>query len=369
MNTQGSCWTGFWLGCGVALFTAAAAMFGPHPVSMAGVEARLKTQVERALSKNGLGGIAVAMDGQTAVLSGGVGSAAEQTQAASVALAAAGPGGAYFGGVTSVDNQIIVGTRVSPFSWNAEKSSAGVLIAGHVPSEAARRKLLETARGRFPGAKITDQMTVALGAPDGDWTAIAVDALQQLGKLTRGKARLVDNRLAIIGEGDQAAVAVVGARYDRPLAAPFTLTVKDLTVAGQSLGIPELGDLNLSEASAATCQRAFQQLMRNNVIEFESGSAVINSSSRALLDNLATVARRCDSYAIAVAGHTDNVGDPALNMTLSQTRAQAVRDYLAERGVAADRLSARGYGQTAPKAPNNTAQNRARNRRIEFTVT
>ncbi|TPW02697.1 MAG: hypothetical protein FD124_3313 [Alphaproteobacteria bacterium] len=73
MNTQGSCWTGFWLGCGVALFTAIAAMFGPHPVSMTGVEARLKAQVERALSKSGLGEIAVAMDGQTAVLSGGVG--------------------------------------------------------------------------------------------------------------------------------------------------------------------------------------------------------------------------------------------------------------------------------------------------------
>ncbi|TPW02698.1 MAG: OmpA/MotB [Alphaproteobacteria bacterium] len=271
--------------------------------------------------------------------------------------------------MTSVDNQILVGERVSPFSWSAEKSSAGVLIAGHVPSEDARRRLLATARGRFSGARITDRMITALGAPEGDWTAIADDALQQLGKLTRGKARLVDNRLAIIGEGDQAAVAVVGARYDQPLAAPFTLVVKDLTVAGQSLGIPELGDLNLSEASAATCQRAFQQIMRSNVIEFESGSAVINPSSRALLDNLATVARRCDSYAIAVAGHTDNVGDPALNMSLSQTRAQAVRDYLAGRGVAADRLSAKGYGQTAPKAPNNTAQNRARNRRIEFTVT
>lgn len=369
MNTSGSCWTGFWLGCGIAVFAAIAAMFGPHPVSMGGVEARLKTRIERALAKNGLTEISVDMDGQTALLTGGVASLAEQDRAAAIALAAAGPGGVYAGGVTAVDNQTIVGARVSPFSWSAEKTSAGVVIAGHVPSESARNKLLDAARAPFSGLTVTDRMTLALGAPSPEWTDIAVDALRQIGKLTRGKARLIDNRLTIIGEGEQAAVADVGARYEKPLAAPFTLAVKDLTITGQSLGIPELGDLNLSEASAETCQKAFRQIMRLNVIEFESGSSTIDSSSQALLKNLATVARRCDRYAIAIAGHTDNVGDPALNLALSKTRAEAVRTYLAGQGVAAERLSAQGFGQTAPKAPNNTAENRARNRRIEFTVT
>jgi outer membrane protein OmpA-like peptidoglycan-associated protein len=369
MHTSGSCWTGFWLGCGAAVFLTLAAMFGPHPVSLAGVEARLKTQVEKALTRQGFSEIAVEMDGQTAILSGGVGSVAEQAGAEAVALSAAGPGGVYVGGVTDVDNQIIVGTRVSPFSWSAERTSAGVTLAGHVPSESARKRLLETARARFSGAKITDRMIVALGAPSRDWIEIANEALQQLGKLKHGKARLVDARLAIVGEGEQAAVADVGARYDRALAPPYTLIVKDLTITGQSLGIPELGDINLSEASAETCQKAFRQIMRANVIEFQSGSAAIDAASRGLLENLARVARRCDTYSIAIAGHTDNVGDPAANMALSRARAEAVRNTLAGLGVAAERLSAEGFGQTQPRVPNSSADNRARNRRIEFTVT
>jgi outer membrane protein OmpA-like peptidoglycan-associated protein len=147
------------------------------------------------------------------------------------------------------------------------------------------------------------------------------------------------------------------------------LIVKDLTITGQSLGIPELGDINLSEASAETCQKAFRQIMRANVIEFQSGSAAIDAASRGLLENLARVARRCDTYSIAIAGHTDNVGDPAANMALSRARAEAVRNTLAGLGVAAERLSAEGFGQTQPRVPNSSADNRARNRRIEFTVT
>lgn len=369
MHTSGSCWTGFWLGCGIAVFVTAAAMFGPHPLKMTEVEARLQTQVEKALSKQGFEDVVVEMDGQTAVLTGGVGSPAERQGAVDVAYTAAGPGGVYAGGVTNVADQIIVGTRASPFSWSAERNSAGLVIAGHVPGEVARQKLLETARARFGGAKVTDRMIVALGAPSAEWIDIANEALQQLGKLKNGKARLVDNRLSIVGEGEQASVADVSTRYDKPLDAPYQLVVKDLTIVGQPLGIPELGGLNMSEASAATCQQAFRQIMRTNVIEFETGSAAINAQSRGLLDNLAKVARRCDSFFIAVAGHTDDVGDKAVNLSLSRARAQTVKDYLVAQGVAAERLTAEGLGDAEPRVPNTNAANRARNRRIEFTVT
>lgn len=369
MHTSGSCWTGFWLGCGIAVFATAAAMFGPHPVSMESVEARLKAQVEKALARQGLQDVVVEMDGQTAVLTGGVGSPAEHVSAVDVAWKAAGPGGVYAGGVTDVVDQIIVGTRVSPFSWSAERNSSGLVISGHVPGEVARQKLLETARARFGGVKVTDRMIVALGAPSAEWIDIANEALQQLGKLKNGKARLVDNRLSIVGEGEQASVADVDTRYDKPLVAPYQLVVKDLTIVGQPLGIPELGALNLSEANAQTCQQAFAQIMRSNVIEFETGSAAIDAQSRDLLDKLARVARRCDSYFISIAGHTDNVGEAEVNLALSRARAQTVRDYLAAQGVAAERLTAEGFGQTQPRVPNSTAQNRARNRRIEFKVT
>lgn len=368
MGGKGACWTGFWVGAAVAAFTMIAAMLGPHGVSLKAIEAQLGARTAQALAAEGLRDVAVRMDGQTAVLSGAAPNADMQAVARDAALRAAGPGGPYLGGVVAVKDETVIGARVSPFSWSAEKGAGTLTLSGHVPSETAKARLLEVARARFGGFTVVDRMTLAFGAPAGDWAAVAADALTELGKLKRGKVRLVDDRLTLIGEGEQAAVADVRAHFEAPLGAPYTLAVADLTVEGQSLGIREIEGLNLSEASAATCQRAFSQLMRTNYIEFDTGSAAIAPISARLLDNLATVARRCDSYAIAISGHTDNTGDPAANLALSKARAEAVRAYLAGRGVAVERLSAEGFGQTSPRVPNTNPANRARNRRIEFNV-
>jgi outer membrane protein OmpA-like peptidoglycan-associated protein len=69
-----------------------------------------------------------------------------------------------------------------------------------------------------------------------------------------------------------------------------------------------------------------------------------------------------------IQGHTDDVGDDAKNLQLSQERAQAVVDYFVGKGVGADRFVARGYGETKPVVANDTDANRAQNRRVEFTL-
>jgi len=67
-------------------------------------------------------------------------------------------------------------------------------------------------------------------------------------------------------------------------------------------------------------------------------------------------------------GHTDNLGDPAFNVFLSESRAQAVADYMTSRGFTGDRLSVVGYGPDQPVADNATPDGRAANRRLEFKV-
>jgi outer membrane protein OmpA-like peptidoglycan-associated protein/uncharacterized protein YidB (DUF937 family) len=105
------------------------------------------------------------------------------------------------------------------------------------------------------------------------------------------------------------------------------------------------------------------------IINFSTGSAQIPDSSILFLNKAADVIKTAPStMSLEIGGHTDNVGDPAANLALSQQRADAVRNYLISRGVPSDQLVAKGYGDTKPVASNDTDEGRFQNRRIEFTA-
>lgn len=101
-------------------------------------------------------------------------------------------------------------------------------------------------------------------------------------------------------------------------------------------------------------------------IQFASGSARILPESEPTLGEALALLQANPEVHVQVSGHTDDRGREATNTRLSQQRAEAVRDWLVEHGVDASRLTVRGYGPREPIAPNDTAEGRARNRRIEF---
>jgi outer membrane protein OmpA-like peptidoglycan-associated protein len=101
---------------------------------------------------------------------------------------------------------------------------------------------------------------------------------------------------------------------------------------------------------------------------FEQSQYRLLPSSYAQLDKLANTLLKYPHLNIQVAGHTDNVGDPRLNLALSEHRALVVTHYLQRKGIAEGRIKARGYGGTRPLAANTTETERAKNRRVEFTV-
>lgn len=104
-------------------------------------------------------------------------------------------------------------------------------------------------------------------------------------------------------------------------------------------------------------------------IQFESGKDVIKKSSFGILDQVVKVMIENPEYKLKIAGHTDNAGDDAKNMELSQKRADAVSKYLTTKGVDPKRIvSSKGYGETMPIADNKTAAGKAKNRRVEFVV-
>lgn len=103
-------------------------------------------------------------------------------------------------------------------------------------------------------------------------------------------------------------------------------------------------------------------------IQFDNGKATIVKKSLANLDAVAKIMLANPSYLLMINGHTDNVGDPAKNLKLSEDRTKAVKAYLMGKGVAENRMTATGYGDTQPKASNATAKGKAANRRVEFVI-
>jgi outer membrane protein OmpA-like peptidoglycan-associated protein len=104
-------------------------------------------------------------------------------------------------------------------------------------------------------------------------------------------------------------------------------------------------------------------------VQFATGSDHILPKSEQLVDEMArALSEHREIRAIEVQGHTDDTGGSAYNQKLSQERAESVRHALIKRGVAPARLTARGYGEADPVAPNDTPAGRARNRRVEFVI-
>jgi outer membrane protein OmpA-like peptidoglycan-associated protein len=103
-------------------------------------------------------------------------------------------------------------------------------------------------------------------------------------------------------------------------------------------------------------------------VQFEQSSYTLLPESSAELNQLITVLKKNLEWHVEVSGHTDNVGDPRLNLALSENRAKVVANYLTRRGISDDRIIPKGFGGTRPVTGNSTEIERAKNRRVEITI-
>lgn len=101
-------------------------------------------------------------------------------------------------------------------------------------------------------------------------------------------------------------------------------------------------------------------------VNFDFDKAVIRPEDYATLDENVETLRTWGDVDVEVAGHTCNIGTDAYNLGLSQRRANAVREYLIGKGIPAERLTAKGYGESRPAFSNDTIEGRAQNRRVEL---
>ena len=238
-----------------------------------------------------------------------------------------------------------------------ENVDGKVTVNGQVPSDADKTRLWDALTATFGAANLSGDITVDPATLPAGWMDKLIAALPEL------KA----NGLKFGFDGDALNIDTSGLSE----AERFAISDK---LRGLFGGFAISGLWDRAAAALSGLKPGFSandlvgalNLMN---IYFDTGSATITRDSLETLTSAANAIKQAPAgTAIEVGGHTDNTGDAAANVTLSQQRADAVVAKLGELGVAAGVLSAKGYGQDRPRASNDTDAGRAQNRRIEFSV-
>ncbi len=180
------------------------------------------------------------------------------------------------------------------------------------------------------------------------------------------------NRRAKIGAGVGAAAgAVIGSRTNRHDA------LKGAAIgAALGTGIGVYMDKQAAELrrdlgkNGTTVSRNGDDIILNmpESITFDTGKSVIKPQFQPAMTDIANIFKKYSDTSIMIAGHTDSVGSNAMNQTLSENRAAAVKSSLSSKGVGYSRMSTVGYGETNPIASNASSGGRAQNRRVKITI-
>jgi outer membrane protein OmpA-like peptidoglycan-associated protein len=162
-------------------------------------------------------------------------------------------------------------------------------------------------------------------------------------------------------------------RYTGPIPVDRTTNVRAVVIATDAppSGVTEAQYViapppPVSSARVKVTEKKLELLEK---VYFDTSRTSIKKTSLPLLDEVAQVLGANPGVKkVVVEGHSDNVGASGKNQALSEGRAAAVRDYLVKKGIASDRIEAKGFGQTRPIADNKTAAGREMNRRVEFVI-
>jgi outer membrane protein OmpA-like peptidoglycan-associated protein len=150
------------------------------------------------------------------------------------------------------------------------------------------------------------------------------------------------------------------------LATPCPVPAPPAPVAAAPEPAPAPAYVAPAPAPAYVAPAALPQKLVLEGVNFDFDKSTIRQEDLANIDKDVATLESWGNVNIEVAGHTDSRGSDAYNIKLSQRRAEAVRDYLISKGIAADRLSAKGYGESQPVADNATDEGRFKNRRVEL---
>jgi OOP family OmpA-OmpF porin len=232
----------------------------------------------------------------------------------------------------------------------AQNANAPILVTGTVADEASKAGLLARLREVYGAERVVDQVSIGTVATPANWNEHVQRLIgPNLKLISRGQLKVDGSNVSLRGD-------VASEAQRQQIATDIAASLNPTYVVNNGLRV------------AATEQGVLDAALANRIIEFESGKATLTDSGKGILDQMAAALQRLHGIRVEVIGHTDNAGSRAGNLSLSQARAEAVKNYVANRGINPDLIAVSGEGPDRPVADNRTAEGRARNRRIEFKV-
>jgi len=344
-----------------------------------GIERDLQERTTAALDGRGFTGTGVALSGRDVTLKGAVPTEAARTQALNAARVVPG--------VRMVHDELKIASDDGASAAEAglfslsDGAGGALVVRGTVPDEAARQSLLGRIREAFPDRTVEDEL--AIGPGGAGWQSGVEALLPGLGAVQSPRLSVEPQVPATAGmDGStvvlrgrvpsEAVKAEVEAAAAVAVRTPYQfrseLTVGEEAAPSEAPSSDQIEASGSDDADVQAAEAALQDVLSGGPITFELATADLTASSRGVLDRAAEVLERFPSVRAEVQGHTDSEDSSEHNLGLSEQRADAVLAYLTGNGIAADRLTARGYGEDQPIASNDTAEGRARNRRVVFRL-
>jgi OOP family OmpA-OmpF porin len=224
-----------------------------------------------------------------------------------------------------------------------------IIVEGAVPNEMAKQEILNKLYTTYGRENVVDKIQVKMVSAPNGWSSNVSSAINDdLKKVKQGSLTVRGTQVNLTGK-------VTNPNDIQPATQRLQSLVPNYKVNAQ---------LSVNAAE----QQIIDATLKNRIIEFESGSAVLATSGTQILDEMAVALNKVGGKKVKIIGHTDSSGDLAKNLSLSQERAIAVKNYLVGKNINADSMSTEGLGPNKPVADNTTPEGRRKNRRIEFEV-
>lgn len=265
-------------------------------------------------------------------------------------------------------------------SFKMQVDGGTLTLTGDLSDQDSLLEFIRSAMSTFNANYVVNSVQVSDSTTQADWLPALNQFLPMMGNITNAGIDIVESQITLTG------IAANNDEHDTIINLALT-ELSELSLVERisidtalaekisSPAKPDNTDTNTSSEKTSdvidtttqvqSLETAFDALAVEKIL-FESGSDILTDESLAVVETIASLFAKYPSIGIEIDGHTDASGISANNLKLSQLRANAVRDYLVQQGIALERLNAYGFGDGVPIADNSTPAGRRLNRRIEF---